>query len=129
MTKGEIPNYATLKARFIATAFLHSHPLPDTRRNALFAALIDHMNVDRACWPGTRRLSAITRISRPLVLKLLNEFDEHGLTSYLDPPQTGKKPRRLRLNYECVAGYVVVNHALPLEGNEMVNPELTTSDT
>ncbi|WP_368620537.1 hypothetical protein [Paraburkholderia sp. BR13444] len=121
----DIPNYSTLKAQRVALLCLRAHPLSDTRRIALYSALIEHMDTDRLCFPGTRRLAAITRISRPVVLNLLNEFAKNGLLEFIDPPQKGSRIRRLRLHYERLQ---VVNSELTTQNAEVVNTGLTTAE-
>ncbi|MFT4063197.1 hypothetical protein [Paraburkholderia sp.] len=133
------PNYATLAAQYAAMQWLRRHPLSDTRRIALYAALIEHMDIECVCYPGTRRLAAITRISRPVVLKLLKEFERCSLLEFLDRPTSGSTPRRVRLHFECLAlvnpalttnesddETFVVNHALTISPQFAVNPRLTT---
>lgn len=109
----DIPSYAALSAQYVAMQWLRRHPLSDTRRVALYAALIEHMDTTAVCYPGTRRLSTITRISRPVVLKLLKEFERNGVLEFLDPPTSGSAPRHMRLHFDCLA---------------LVNPALTTNE-
>jgi hypothetical protein len=125
----DTPNYATLKARDNARKSLHAHPLPDTRRVALFGALIAYMGNEGICFPGTILLAKVTRISKPTVLKILNEFAANALIEFVDLSQTGRRARRIRLHPERLSLYgLAVKPELTGKESPAVKPVLTAKE-
>lgn len=90
-----------LRERNRAIDFVCKHPIPDMRRNTLLKGLVEFIDANCLCYPGTRLLSFETRISRPTVRKFLNEFAEKGLIDIVDGGNG--KPRRMRVHYERTA--------------------------
>jgi len=122
MNDDHIPSCATIKLHFVARRWLRQYPFEDHRRGVIYGALIDHMDIERTCWPGAELLGRETHCSKPTVLKILKEFERDGLVFFIDPVvRGGRKGRRIRVNFECLAQRVAVKRELPAKENLAVN--------
>jgi hypothetical protein len=122
MNDDHIPGCATIRLHFIARRWLRQHPFEDHRRGVIYGVLIDHMDIERTCWPGAELLGREAHCSKPTVLKILKEFEREGLVFFIDPVvRGGRRARRIRVNFECLAQRVAVKHELPAKENLAVN--------
>ncbi|SEJ87301.1 helix-turn-helix domain-containing protein [Paraburkholderia diazotrophica] len=128
MNDDRVPNYATLRLHHLAHRRLRQYPFEDHRRGVIYGVLIDHMDIERTCWPGAELLGREAYCSKPTVLKILREFERDGLVFFIDPVvRGGRKGRRIRVNFECLAQRVAVKHDLTAGKTLAVKPVLTAN--
>ncbi|MEX3639832.1 hypothetical protein [Paraburkholderia sp. BR14320] len=124
----KVPNYATLRLHHLARRQLRQYPFEDHRRGVIYGVLIDHMDIERMCWPGAELLGREAHCSKPTVLKILKEFERDGLVFFIDPVvRGGKRGRRIRVNFERLSQRVAVKHDLTANENLAVKHELTAN--